>query len=403
MSENIALYGGTPIRQTQMNYAKQAIYKEDIDAVVSVLKSDWLTQGPKVRELEKLLCNTFGASYTVTSTSGTSALHLACLAAGIKEDDEVITSPLTFVASANCIKYCGGTPVFADILEGTYNINPVSVESKITNKTKAIIAVDFAGQPVMLEELKSICEKHKLILIEDAAHSFGSKYKGRYVGSIADITTFSFHPVKTVTGGEGGAILTNNKEYYERMRLMATHGITKNPDEFIIADDNFGEWYYEQIDLGYNYRMTEMQAALIISQISRLDFFKEKRRKICEQYNKAFEKITGLIIPFELPQMDTCWHLYVLGINEDQMGCNRKEFFDALVAENIHPQVHYIPVYHHPYYQRLGYGNYESPVCESVYQQILSLPLYPAMTDDDVCDVINAVLKISEYFRRTRK
>lgn len=403
MPNILALYGGMPIREKKIYYGKQSIDEDDIKAIESVLRSDWLTQGPKVKELENLLCNRFEASYAVTTTSGTSALHLACLAAGIQNGDEVITSPMTFVASANCVLYCGGVPVFADILEGTNNIDPKSVEAIITNKTKAVIAVDFAGQPVLLEELKKICDKHKLILIEDAAHSLGSKYKGQYVGGIADLTTFSFHPVKTVTGGEGGAVLTNNKCFYEKMRLMATHGITKNKNEFSSDDASVGEWYYEQKELGYNFRMTEMQAALIISQINRLTTFKEKRRKIHDLYNEAFSNIDGLIIPAESDDVNTCWHLYVLRIDEEKIGCSRKTFFEALSAENIQPQVHYIPVYRQPYYQKLGYNKDECPICERIYQQILSLPLYPAMTDEDVNDVIEAVSKICEYFRRNKR
>lgn len=403
MQSELALYGGVPIREDKIYYGKQAIDEDDIRAIESVLQSDWLTQGPKVKDLEQLLCKRFDALYAVTSTNGTSALHLACLAAGIQKGDEVITSPMTFVASANCVMYCGGVPVFADILEDTNNIDPKSVEAKITNKTKAVIAVDFAGQPVLLEELKKICEKHKLVLIEDAAHSLGSQYKGKYVGGIADLTTFSFHPVKTVTGGEGGAVLTNNKYYYEKMRLMATHGITKDKNEFMSADTSDGEWYYEQKELGYNFRMTEMQAALIISQINRLTAFKERRRKIHDLYNDTFSNVEGLIVPVEPGDTNTCWHLYVLRIDEEKIGCSRKTFFEALSAENIQPQVHYIPVYRHPYYRRLGYKKGESPTCERIYEQILSLPLYPAMSDEDVNDVIEAVIKICEYFRRNKR
>ncbi len=402
MPNELALYGGTPIRNRKIYYGKQSINEGDILAVENVLRSDWLTQGPKVLELENLLCKTFNSRYAISATNGTSALHLACLAIGVTAGDEVITSPFTFVASANCIRYCGGIPVFADVLPSTYNIDPESVKKKITKKTKAVIAVDYAGQPVQLDELRLICNQYNLVLIEDAAHSLGSKYKNRYVGSIADITTFSFHPVKTVTGGEGGAVLTNHTDYYKRLKLFATHGITKKHEEFTKLDEFVGSWYYEQLSLGYNFRMTEMQAALIINQIKRLPFFKERRRYIWEVYNDAFAQIKGIQIPFEMSDVDSCWHLYVIGIKEGIMGCNRKMFFDALSAENVQPQVHYIPVYYQPYYQELGYKRGECPICEDIYNKILSLPLYPAMTDKDIEDVIGAVVKISNYFMKVK-
>ena len=262
--ETIALYGGTPVRERKIFYGKQFIDAADIEAVLAVLKSEYLTQGPQIKNLEDMLCRMFSARYAISTMNGTSALHLACIAAGITNGDEVITTPLTFAASANCVRYCGGTVVFADICKDSYTIDPLSVEKKITERTKAVIAVDYAGIPCRLQELKEICERHNLVLIEDAAHSLGSVYSGRPVGSIADITAFSFHPVKTITGGEGGAVLTNNKQYADVMRLVANHGITKDKVHYLYEDNAEEAWYCEQILLGYNYRMTDMQAALII-------------------------------------------------------------------------------------------------------------------------------------------
>ena len=396
--ETIALYGGTPVRERKIFYGKQFIDAADIEAVLAVLKSEYLTQGPQIKNLEDMLCRMFSARYAISTMNGTSALHLACIAAGITNGDEVITTPLTFAASANCVRYCGGTVVFADICKDSYTIDPLSVEKKITERTKAVIAVDYAGIPCRLQELKEICERHNLVLIEDAAHSFGSVYNGRPVGSIADITAFSFHPVKTITGGEGGAVLTNNKQYADVMRLVANHGITKDKVHYLYEDNAEETWYCEQILLGYNYRMTDMQAALIISQANKLAYFKQRRKEIVAAYNDAFLTLQGLIIPEEKEYADTCWHLYVLRIDELLLKCSRNEFFRALSAENIQPQVHYVPVHLHPYYRQLGHSDGECPIAEDICSSILSLPLYPSMTDADVSDVITAVRKIHKFY-----
>lgn len=393
---NIALYGAKPIRASKLYYGRQSIDASDIKAVAAVLQSDWLTQGPKVRELEGFLSNHFQAKYTVTTSSGTSALHLACIAARIGSGDEVITTPLTFAASANCVRYCGGDVVFADIDLDTYNIDPADVERKITAKTKAIIAVDYAGQPAALAELKQLCEKYNIILIEDAAHSIGSVCDGKPVGSIADLTTFSFHPVKTITGGEGGAVLTDNKQFADAMRLAANHGITKCESDFAIPTP--GSWYCEQVMLGYNYRLSDIQAALVLSQAQRMDSFIGRRKEIVAKYNAAFCDLPGIITHQDRVGNDSCWHLYVIRIVPEILGCSRREFFDALAAENIQPQVHYVPVHLHPYYRKLGHVPGECPVAEAVCENILSLPLYPALTDEDVNDVISAVKRLHCFF-----
>ena len=380
------------MRDTKLFYGHQYIDEADIQAVVDVLESDYLTCGPKIGELEEKLCQVTGAKYAVACSNGTAALHIACMAAGIGAGDEVITTPITFAASA----YCGARPVFADIDEETYNIDPQSVAEKVNGKTKAVVAVDFTGQSVELDELLAVCREKGLVLIEDGAHVIGTKYKGRANGSIADMTTFSFHPVKTVTGGEGGAVLTNNEEYYKKLLLYRSHGITR--DTGLLEHEPEGGWYYEQIDLGYNYRITDMQAALIISQLDKLQMFSRRRKEIVARYNEAFSKLPQIAVQKEIPESDTTRHLYILRLVPEKLKIGRKEFFDALAAENICCNVHYIPIYYFPYYQKLGFAKGICPKAEKLYEEMLSIPLYYAMTDKDVEDVIRAVTKIVEYY-----
>lgn len=396
--DRLAINGGIPVRQTLIGYGRQYIDDADIQAVADTLKSPALTCGPKITELEKKLCEVTGAKYAVAVSNGTAALHIAAMAAGIGPGDEVIVSPITFAASANCVLYCGGTPVFADINPKTYNIDPASIREKITEKTKAIVAVDFTGQAVELEEIRKICEEYNLILIEDAAHSIGTKYDGKPVGSIADMTTFSFHPVKTVTSGEGGAVTTNDEALYRKLRLYPTHGITRNQEEMLNPSD--AGWYYEQVDLGYNYRMTDIQAALLISQLGKLPAFSARRKEIVKHYDEVFGEMPEIIVQQEIPQSDTTRHLYILRLNTELLTCDRRKFFDALRAENIGTQVHYIPVYWHSYYEKLGYKKGLCPEAEKLYSEILSIPLFFAMSDEDVEDVITAVKKLVEAFRK---
>ena len=395
--EKPAICGGESVRSTKIFYGHQVIDEDDIQAVVDVLKSDYLTCGPKIGELEEKLCEVTGAKYAVVCSNGTAALHIACLAAGVMPGDEVITTPITFAASANCALYCGAKPVFADINENTYNIDPAHVEKLTTERTKAVVAVDFTGQSVELDRLLTHCRKHNLVLIEDGAHVIGTSYKGRMNGSIADMTTMSFHPVKTVTGGEGGAVLTNSKEYYEKLLLYRAHGITRDPK--LMEHEPDGPWYYEQIALGMNYRMTDMQAALIISQLNKLPRFMERRKAIVKAYNEAFSRLPQLFVQQEIPESDTTRHLYILRIRPEKLTIDRKQFFEALAAENICCNVHYIPTYYFPYYEKLGYKRGLCPKAEKLYAEEISLPLYYAMTDQDVEDVIRAVTRIAEYFK----
>lgn len=395
--EKPAIEGGRPVRETPIFYGHQYIDEADIQAVTEVLRSDFLTCGPKIGELEKKLCALTGAKYAVVCANGTAALHIAALSAGVGEGDEVITTPITFAASANCALYCKARPVFADIDPETYNIDPAKVEAAITSRTKAVVAVDYTGQSVDLAPLMEICKRHGLTLIEDGAHVIGTTYKGQPNGSIADMTTFSFHPVKTVTGGEGGAVLTNDETLYQKLLLYRSHGITR--DETLMEHVLDGPWYYEQIALGFNYRMTDIQAALIISQLDKLPMFRARRQEIVKRYNEAFGKMPELFVQREIPESDTTRHLYILRIVPEKLKIGRRQFFDALAAENVHGNVHYIPVYYFPYYEKMGYKRGLCPNAEKLYEEIISLPLYYGMSDEDTESVIEAVKKIVDYYR----
>jgi len=395
--DKLAVYGGKPIRESYLAYGRQSIDDNDIQAVIHVLKGDYLTTGPYVKEFEEKVAKYVGSKYAVAVANGTAALHMACFAAGISQGDEVIVSPMTFAASANCVLYCGGKPVFADIDPITYNIDPKEIEKKITKKTKAIISVDFTGQAVDMDEITNISNKYGLAIIEDAAHALGSEYKGRKIGSQADMVEFSFHPVKPITTAEGGIVTTNSKDYYNKMLLFRTHGITRDSALLIKSDE---PWYYEQQELGYNYRITDVQSALGSSQMNKLDDFISRRRKIVKTYNKAFKDIHQIITPFEAEYSNSGWHLYVIRIKPEMLKGTRKEIFRALQAENIGVNVHYIPVYYHPYYKKLGYEKGICPHAEKLYDEIITLPLFPSMTDQDVQDVIAAVKKVINYYQK---
>jgi perosamine synthetase len=378
-----------PARATFLPYGRQAIDEEDVEAVIEVLKSDYITQGPAIERFESAVAKYVGAKYAVAFCNGTAALHGACFAAGIAPGDEVITTPITFLASSNCVLYCGGTPVFADIRSDTYNLNPDEVAAKITSNTKAIIAVDFSGQPAETDRLSILARNHGLVLIQDAAHSLGATYDGRKVGSIADMTMFSFHPVKHITTGEGGVIVTDSEVYRDRLLMFRSHGMTRDPQ---LLERNDGPWYYEMQALGYNYRMTDMQAALGASQLNKLEGFVKRRREIADQYNRSFSECAGIIIPAQHPSTNSSWHLYVVQWKNGR----RDRAFDELRKRNIGVHVHYIPVYKQPYYREIGYEDLQCSEAEAYYRQAMSLPLYPAMTEEDVRDVINAVFEVAE-------
>lgn len=392
-------------------YGRQSIDDADIEAVVKVLKSDYLTTGPAVAAFEKKVADYVGAKYAVAVSNGTAALHVACLAAGIGEGDEVITTPITFAASANCVLYCGGTPVFADIDPDTYNISPVELERKITSRTKAIIPVHYTGQPCDMDAILEIARKHDLLVIEDGAHALGASYKGKKIGSIADMTCFSFHPVKPVTTGEGGMIVTDNEELYRKLVLYRSHGITRDNDMMQQYEDQLqqstdpalqeaaemlrgdvtdpGGWYYQQLELGYNYRITDISCALGASQMDKLDRFLERRRQIAGKYDEAFEDIPQIKTPWQQEGCQSGWHLYMI----QTMERSRREVFDGLRQAGIGVNVHYIPVYRHPYYQRNGYAGVHCLNAEAFYERAVSLPIFPGLTGSQQDYVIEHVIK----------
>ncbi len=374
-------------------YGKQLIDEDDINAVVEVLKSDFITQGKKVPEFERKLADYCGAKYTVVFNSGTSALHGAYFALGLTEGDEFITTPMTFAATSNAGLYLGAKPVFVDVEPDTGNINVEKIENHITPNTKLISLVHYAGHPVDMEKIKYIADKYNLKVVEDACHALGGMYKGEKIGNcrFSDATVFSFHPVKHITTGEGGAVLTNDKEIYEKLLMFRNHGITKDKDKFINQPD--GDWYYEMQLLGYNYRMTDIQAALGISQLKKLDSFIEKRRNIAATYNEAFKDNPYFETPVEKDYAYHAYHLYPIRL-KDEYKEKKQEIFSKFREEGIGVQVHYIPVYWHPYYQNLGYKKGLTPVAEDFYQREISLPIYPVMKDEDIEFVINKVWKV---------
>ena len=386
----LAVEGGSPVRNTLLPYGHQCIDEDDIKAVVDVLRSDWLTTGPKVAEFEKRFAEMVGAKYAVAVNSGTAALHAAAFAAGIGPGNEVITTSMTFAASANCVLYCGGHPVFADVEADTLLLDPSCVESKVSPKTKAIIAVDYAGQPCDYDALKKITDRHGLILIADACHALGATYKNRKVGTLADMTVFSFHPVKHITTGEGGMVVTDNPDFAVKLRAFRNHGITTDHRQ----REAEGSWFYEMAELGYNYRLPDINCALGLSQLKKLDKFVARRRQIAALYDSAFADIPALFPLARRDDRKSSYHLYVVGLNLSKLNASRQQVFGALRAENIGVNVHYIPVYWHPYYNKLGYGKGLCPVAEKAYEEIVTLPLFPAMSDRDAEDVIRAVKKV---------
>lgn len=399
--EKLALYGGTPVSPKYLGYGHQDINEDDIAAVVATLKSDYLTCGPATEAFEESIKQATGAKYVTAVSNGTAALHVTCLAADIKPGDEVIVSPITFAASANCVLYCGARPVFADIDPKTWNISPKSIREKITDKTRAIIAVDFGGVHVDSDEIKKICGEFNLIFIEDAAHSLGTKHNGHAVGSIADITTLSFHPVKTVTTGEGGAVTTNNPELAKRIVLFAKHGITRNHASLRNPDE--GPWYYEQLELGYNYRISDIEASLGVSQMKRLPEFSKRRQEIVEYYNSEFSKVDVVSFQYDPTPEDTTRHLYVLRFDTEALGKDRRFIFEALKAENIGVNVHYLPVYRLPYYADLGYDPDCCPEANKYYKEAITLPLHCCLTNEDTKHVVEAVKKVVNYCLDTKE
>lgn len=372
-------------------YGRQYIDDEDIQAVIETLKSDYLTTGPKIKEFEDAFAKVVGAKYAVAVSNGTAALHAAAFALDLKPGDEVITTPMTFAATSNAALYMGATPVFVDIDPVTYNIDPAKIEAAITENTKAIFPVHFTGQPCDMDAIRAIAVKHNLKIVEDAAHGLGALYKGEKVGSIADMTTFSLHPVKHITTGEGGFITTNSEAYYKRLKLFRSHGITREQDELT---QDVGSWYYEQQDLGYNYRITDIQAALGISQLKKLDQFVERRKEIAAVYNEAFKDHPLVRIPAQGEGTDSSWHLYMLWVDFEKAGISKKVFFEDMRKKNIYLNVHYIPVYKHPYYQQNGFSQVKCDHAEWAYEGFISMPIYYSLTEEEQEYVINSFLQL---------
>lgn len=375
-------------------YGHQTIDDDDIQAVLSVLKSEWLTQGPKVEEFEKALADYCGTNYAVVVSNGTAALQAAYHAVGLKPGDEIISSPNTFPATTNAALWFGAKPIFCDIDSRTGNIDANLIEQNITSQTRAIVPVDFTGRPVDLDKIRAVALRHKLVIIEDACQALGASYYGQKVGCISDLTTFSFHPVKTITTGEGGAVLTNNRQYYEKMKSFVTHGVKKN--NFINVSP--GDWYFEMQDLGQNYRLTDLQCALGISQLKKVDDFVSKRRKIVEKYNQAFAACKNVQTPL-LDDSDTksAWHLYVVQL-QNELSTKKPEIFERLRKKGIGVQVHHIPVYTHPYYQGLNYKKGLCPKAEDFYNSAISLPLFPDLSGNDQNLIIEKFLEIIKSF-----
>jgi perosamine synthetase len=392
MSSRLAVAGGAPVRSQLLPYSHQSIDDEDLRSVAEVLYSDWLTTGPKIAEFEGAFARATGAAEAVAVSSGTAALHCAMYALGIGPGAEVIVPALTFAASANCVVYQGATPVFADIEPDTLLIDPDDVRGKITGRTRAIIAVDYAGQPCDYDELASLAQRHGLSLVADACHSLGASYKGRSVGMLADLNVFSLHPVKAMTTGEGGMITTQSGELATRMRRFRNHGVTS--DHF--QREREGSWYYEMADLGYNYRLNDLQCALGVSQLRKLPGWIARRRALARCYDEAFSRLPALKPLAVRIGVASAYHLYVIRLQPSFLGANRAQLFNALRAEGIGVNVHYLPVYLHPFYrERFGMEPGLCPRAEAAYEVILSLPIFPAMSDADAEDVVQAVWKVA--------
>jgi len=396
MAETLALHGGTPVRTTLLPYAHQSIDEDDVQAVHAALRSDWLTTGPAVEAFERAVASAVESRHAVAVSSGTAALHAAVFAAGIGPGDEVVTSPLTFAASANAVLYLGGTPVFADIRPDTLNVDPAAVEARISPKTRAILPVDFGGQPCDLDVLGGMARARGLAMIEDAAHALGASHKGRPVGAIADLTTFSFHPAKLITTGEGGMVTTDRDDLAARLRRFRNHGLETDFRERTAR----GAPYSPMVDLGYNYRLSDLQCALGTSQLGRLEALLKRRAAIAERYAGALGGMGLVKVPAVLPDCRHAWHIFTVLLEIQRLSAPRDTVLAALRAEGIGATVHYVPTYWHPYYEALGYQRGLCPRAEAAYERLLTLPLFPGMTDADVHDVLAALGKVLRYYAR---
>jgi UDP-4-amino-4,6-dideoxy-N-acetyl-beta-L-altrosamine transaminase len=392
--EALAIEGGRPVRATLLPYGHQVIDDDDVKAVTDVLRSDWLTTGPKVAEFEEVFAAHVGAGHAVSFSSGTAALHAAAFGAGLGPGDEAVTTPMTFCATANCVLYQGAAPVFADVRPDTLNLDPAELARRITPRTKAVLPVDYAGHPADLDAILATAARHGLTVIEDACHALGARFRGRPVGSLSHMTVFSFHPVKHITAGEGGMVTTDDAELARRLRVFRNHGI----DSDARARQARQQWFYEMVLLGYNYRLTDLACALGLSQLVKLPESLTRRTRIAARYSEAIRALPGVVAPAVRPEVTPAWHLYPIRLDPVRLGADRAQVFRALRAENIGVNVHYIPVPWHPYYQRLGYRKGEWPVAEGAYETLLTLPIWAGMTDDDIADVIDALRKVARRY-----
>lgn len=395
MSNRLATEGGAPVRTEVLPYGRQWLDDEDVEAVVRALRSDWLTTGPLVPEFERAFAGMVGAAEAVAVSNGTAALHAAMYALGIGAGDEVLVPAMTFAASSNCVVYQGGTPVFVDVDPGTLLIDPAAAASRITPRTRAIVAVDYAGQPCDYDALRALAREHGLALVDDASHSVGGSDGGRPVGTLADLNTFSFHPVKHLTTGEGGMITTDDAALAQRMRVFRNHGITS--DHRQRAEQ--GGFFYEMVDLGYNYRITDFQCALGLSQLRKLPEFVRRRQEIAARYDAAFARIPAVRPLAVRPGVSHAYHLYTVLLDSARLTADRGAVFAALRAEGIGANVHYIPVHLHPFYrERFGTRPGLCPVAEDAYSRLVTLPMFPQMSTGDVDDVVAAVAKVVDRF-----
>ncbi len=396
--EKPAIEGGRPIREEFLPYGTQWLDEKEIEEVIDTLKSSWITTGPKMCLFEDNFKNLIGSKFAVAVNSGTAALHISTSSIDIKPGDEVITTPLTFVASSNCVIYRGGTPIFADIKKDTYNIDPNEIKKKITPNTKAIIPVHFSGQPCDMDEIIEIAHENNLFIIEDAAHAIDAEYKNRKVGNMSDLTAFSFHPVKNITTAEGGMVTTNDDELYNKLIMFRTHGISKDA---VKRFGKSGDFFYDMKYLGYRYNLSEIHASIGIHQLNKLEFFQKRRREIVKLYYRELKDLEEITLPYVKKDIKHTWHLFIIQLNLAKLRVNRDHIFKALREENIGVNVHYIPVHYHSFYKnKFGLKKGSLPNTEWLYPRILTIPLFPKMSDDDVYDVINALNKIIKYYRK---
>jgi perosamine synthetase len=396
VSETLALHGGAPVRTALLPYGRHAVDEEDVQAVLAALRSDWLTTGPRVAAFERAVAAEVGADHAVAVSSGTAALHAAVAAAGVGPGDPVVVPALTFAASANAVLYQGGVPVFADVRDDTLNVDPADVAAKVGPGTRAIVSVDYAGQPADHDEISALARGHGVPLIEDAAHALGAEYRGRRVGALADLTTFSFHPVKHVATGEGGLVTTSDPATAGRLRRFRNHGLETEFRERHARGDE----YSPMVELGYNYRLTDLQCALGLSQLARLEPGLKRRAEIAQRYRAELAGQPGVALPAVVAHVRHAWHIFPVLLELERLRADRRTILGALRAENVGAAVHYVPVYWHPYYEARGYRRGLCPRAERAFERLLSLPLFPAMTDSDVDDVLAAVRKVLAYYVR---